>query len=333
MQAHIDQARIEDVPAILEMLKGVGLCPAPQKLVHYFFTPPQAEYDAGTPGGFVVKDERGGCVGYCGLSPCRVYIGGKGYPAYQMGILGIKQGYGAMMFELMDEVIALSHHALVYANTANKKSLELWTNYAGFSMGPTACSRIQYAIGTPIDFCRGWAERFTTRANVKDFSDPLFRSFWERFRDSCQGVCTSRTPERLNWVFGKALQTGICKLITIADGANILGYAVLRVRPFKRLGLRRYDILDVCVSDGKVETARSLLRACKRYTASHLGIILEYVGGIATLDEVIKNELPHSRPALAVTSFYATRISEVSSALQGKCGWFFGPYDGDRCAL
>ena len=309
-------AQIGDVPDIVAAMTEIGLPIDEAAVSRYFFTSEGNGTTECLLGGLVARDDAGRVVGYCGLTPCAVYVNGERHEAYQMGILGVRQGCGTVMFDFMDRVGELTRRALVFANTANEKSVRLWTQYAGFSSGPPLCAYIQYAF-LPLGFFT--RPRFSRHC---DFLPSDFRHFLKEYQADQRGIMSERTQKRLTRIFGPAIQDGRVVVITAKEAGGVVGYAALRIRPLNHFRLLRYEIIDILALGDKAEIIKRLVVQCRRFASCHGGIVLEYVGG--------KKLLPHCRPALANTFIWAGGSPDVQHAIKSGNGWFFGPYDGDR---
>ena len=60
---------------------------------------------------------------------------------------------------------------------------------------------------------------------------------------------------------------------------------------------------------------------------------LECIGFRMDVQDVIHRHLPFKRKAPNNSTNYKAHIVEMKQALESadRSGWFFGPYDGDRC--
>lgn len=307
MSVKVRSANVGDIPSIITCMRGCGLGVNEEKLRRYFFSPEVPCSDEGGNGGFVAEDAGGTIVGYCGLTPCPLYRGQSVMPALQMGVLGLKQGFGAAMFDLMDAVVALSRNYLVYANTANAKSGELWVKYAGFQYGPESGGNIQYdllplGLMTPRKF-----------DSTDSFHELLNSDFWLRYLESCSGWSADRSPARLERLFGGAVEDGRVSILLEREVGRVVGVAVLHARPFLHGCKVRYAILDLVAIKDNREVLSSLVRKVRRFAMLHGGVMIEYVGGVEAI-------LSRKRRALNNT-FISSKPVE---------GWFYGPFDGDR---
>lgn len=328
MGVRIDTANQSRITGIIDLINGVGLSLSRDSLSNYFFDVPRSESNSAIRGGFVVLDDDD-VVGYCGLSPCRIHLGTRPIDGYQMGILGLKTGYGAQMFDLMDAVLESVKGSFVIANTANDKSVKLWTTYGGFVSGPEACSFIRYAV-LPLSLLS--LPRVALDANsVHDFTDPRMAEFCRIITQNNRGVIMARTPARLQRIFGLGLAQRKTVLLSIENADGLFAYAVLRAKKFSHTIYKRFEIIDLVALDNSSSYLRLMLHKCIRYARGHGGIMVEYIGGQSGIGEILDEFLPGRRPALANTSFWFSEVPEVVEAFQHNAGWMFGPYDGDRC--
>lgn len=328
MAVAISEAREDRIPAIRQMLSSVGLNLSDEKLRNYFFRVPLSESSASVHGGLVVCDGAE-VVGFTGLTPCRLLLGDDRVDGYQMGALGLRSGYGSYMFDLIDAVKTCVKDSFVVANTANAKSAALWTGYGGFESGPSACSSIRYDISGVAFLTR--PSTAPDSASVRDFLAPEMHVFWEHMQKNNRDLLMVREPQRLSRIWGKAHADGNLVLLTVSTGGEIAGYAVLRASRLARTPYKRLMIVDVVALGNRPETVEALLRKIRSYARWHGGVLLEYVGSCHGLTGLWDRYLPRSRRALANTALWYTDIPKLKDRFRQDSGWFFGPYDGDRC--
>ena len=355
-----------DLSAIERAMQSVGLHVQKRDLERYYFDVTE-QFDANVVcGGFVIWDDFDGCVGFQGLTPVRLTLAGESFVGYQMGVTGVLPKYGAYLMDLMVAVSGAAKGKFLYANTANAKSVKIGKVLLGMNPGPVANSRIQYAIlswaGFFVAALQSKTRRIPSLAKIaralllplvvvdrilgkmaflslgkcaieSDFSKEDFDVFCERFQRTNRGLCTQRTSVRLRRCFSDALRTGECVLLVRRDEtSSVLGYVVLHRRTMANAGVIRYEILDICSADMSETTISELLCDAKRYSRMASGVLLEYVGapreGVA---HVFTRQLAHNRAAVSNTFEWATEIPALQEAFRRNDGWFYGPYDGDRC--
>lgn len=261
---------------------------------------------ANLPAGVTLEDN-GRVIGFCGLIPCKIWIGQTVKEACQLGMLGMEPGHGTALMCLLDGVRSAVNGRFVYANTANKNGAKVWTRFYGMKAGPKENAIIRYKPIVPF-------LGFACADEVKD--DARWHRFVSDLRANNDGIMTERSVA--GWQRLKATCVTICR------GEEILGAAFLRCRYFSRLKLPRYDIVDICAVKNDAEILERLLKKCVRMVARKGGLILEYVGSPTGRNEVFNKVLTRQRPAVSNTFVY-DGDEDISK------GWFFGPYDGDRC--
>lgn len=261
---------------------------------------------ANLPQGVTLEDE-GRVIGFCGLIPCEIWVGQEAKPAYQLGMLGMEAGHGPALMNLLEGVRTAVGERFVYANTANKKGAKVWTRFYGMKAGPKENAIIRYRPILP--FCA-----FARADALAD--DARWNAFVSDLRSGNEGLMTARS------VAGWRRLGAIC--VTVCSGKKILGAAFLRRRYFSKLRLPRYDIVDMCAVRNDARVVANLLKKCCRMVSWKGGLILEYVGSPTGMNDVIDGVLSRRRPAVSNTFVY-DGDEDVSK------GWFFGPYDGDRC--
>ena len=318
-----------EIAEIAEVMGSVGLRKDSERLRDFFWGVPKSESDLPIRGGVAVKEENGRIVGFCGLMPCRIFYHGYVYDGYQMGVLGLKPGYGPDMFALIDFVKGATRNSFLIANTANDKSSKLWTVYGGFHLGPASAAYIHYAV-LPLSLIP--FPRIKSNAETSDdFTDPRFVLFWAEFLNGSSGPFVSREPSRLSRLFDARLRSGCLALVTVCEQDRILGYAVLRKRPLRKTPYCRFEIIDMAAIGHSKGVFEKLFQKIFRHAHRHGGVLVEYVGAIQGLWDVVDKYLPQKRPALSNTVLWYTDIPQLEKAFGDNEGWMFGPYDGDRC--
>ena len=307
--------------------------------------------------GVVVEDEAGCVVGYCGLIPAQVWVGERTLPAIQLGMLGLLAKGASALPELIDGVRQAIGSTFCYANTANAKGSMIWTRYAGFTAGPRGCGEIHYAVCDLVGLCcaalsrRGhwmrwlatgvywlvaplrWLERGVAWAQLgfrnpclgTDFSLPRWRGFLVALRRQMKGVMTAREIDDLAVRFGE-------HSVIVWGSEQVLGYIVIRRRYFSGGVIPRYDIVDLCALGNDDLVLTNLLRQGCRFVRAQGGAVLEYVGAPIGHEATIARVLSRVRPAPSNSFVYLNAEGTVGrESLASLDGWFFGPYDGDRC--
>lgn len=283
-----------DYAEISDVMRGVGLGCTPEYM------------EKNLPEGVVLQDN-GKVIGFCGLIPVKIWVGQEKKDACQLGMLGMEPGHGTALMHLLEGVRAAVNGRFVYANTANKNGAKVWTRFYGMKAGPEENAFIRYKPIVPLF-------GFATADELDD--SPRWNRFIDALRANNDGIMTERSV--VGWKHLRAICVTICR-----DG-EILGAAFLRRRSFSRLRLPRYAIVDICVVKNDATMLKRLLKKCCRMAARKGGLIIEYVGSPTGRNDVFDKVLSHRRQAVSNTFVY-DGDEDVTR------GWFFGPYDGDRC--
>ena len=166
----------------------------------------------------------------------------------------------------------------------------------------------------------------------KGFSDERFMPFWNRFLAANEGLISSREPATLRWKFDESIQAKAVTLISAEWNGQIDGYILLRRNPAKGIPAADYSVCDICAVGNDVGCLNALLRVALRYCKRKLAYRLTYVGAPRDKDCWIVKKGLHRQYKLACNPFsYDCKDQEIIKAVQENKGWFFGPYDGERC--
>lgn len=164
------------------------------------------------------------------------------------------------------------------------------------------------------------------------FSDERFMPFWKRFLAANEGLISSREPATLRWKFDESIRAGAVTLISAERKGQVDGYVLLRRNPANGTPAAEYSVCDICAVGNDVECLNALLKAALRYCRRKLAYRLTYVGAPHDKDKWIVKNCLHRQSKLVCNPFsYSCRNEETLKAAQENKGWFFGPYDGERC--
>lgn len=171
----------------------------------------------------------------------------------------------------------------------------------------------------------------TTPVQLMAFEKEVFDRFWNEYAATNDGIVLSRTADELSWLFSDGLQTGKNILLVRKDGDRILGYIVLRAKDGGRV---RWMVVDWIAMGNNREMLSDLLRDAVNYLRKNTpAAFLESIGFRMDVQDVIHRHLPFTRRAPNNSTVYKAFTKEIAEELdRADChGWFFGPYDGDRC--
>lgn len=182
---------------------------------------------------------------------------------------------------------------------------------------------------SPFVFKGGYSlERsFTTQVDGID-------DFWGRFLAANTGVISSREPARLKWLFEDSIKSGLVHMIVARKAGRIEGYVLIRQMPDSSTGTgwaKGFEIIDICAVGNESMCLRALSEAALRLTGKLHGIKLVFFGYMPNqeewLDPVLRVRIEDDHPYF----MFRSREPAIKESLQNNEGWFFGPFDGERC--
>ncbi len=165
------------------------------------------------------------------------------------------------------------------------------------------------------------------------FRNEKYAEFWERFLAQNDGLITSRSPERMAWLFDESIRAGMVTLIVAEKNNEVCGYVLLRKLPHY-LDWVTVDcgICDICALGGNEECLKALAFASIS-AASHMGAFRVSLRGAALprqekwLNAAFRYRRVDDHPVF----LYKTKDTEIEKSLLEGRGWFFGPLDGEAC--
>lgn len=238
--------------------------------------------------------------------------------------------------------------SFAYTSPYMKALARLWRTVS--AKFPTRPRRVDAAMS-----CLGWVvvpvhclvQSFSSRSKCelpykfmryRNFDASRFGDFWRSYISKNTGVCSARDPETMQWVFGDSVKAGMVVLIAAERAGRIEGFVVLRryfwgKGPLADIapGFVRYKIVDICALDNDNECLLSLVRYAYVFAVRHRGATLEYVGGAPQQERWLDPVLNvHHKLGFSTTTYKAVD-QDVTDSLKVNAGWFFGPFDGERC--
>ena len=319
--------------------------------------------------GYMLKNDKGEYVGMQCLYPVHLYLGRRKILAYSVAMLGIKRKYVPWLSDLMGACAAQERGCFDFGNaTANGKAVAVGTQLGTASVGPKegeyAYMHVDMASCIMAVFRRLGVrnKRFMSLLwkllqsvqyvcsvskskqrldcpyvfNVYDgFSSSKFNDFWHRFLNSNKGLISGREPATLRHYFDESIKVGTVILIAAeSKSGTILGYVLLRkYRIYELDNMIKYKIIDICAVGNDIACLKSLVEYSIRHAKkNHVGRV-EYIGANPYLDKWLTPMLKYRRPLNHPTFTYSCPADkpELKHALESRQGWFFGPYDGERC--
>ena len=304
--------------------------------------------------------ESGNPVVFQAAIPRQGYVRDKAFLGIAGGLLASKHGASPVsLIGLMERTNAPRYGSVVvFGNTAIPVSMKLNRMLGVDGIGCPSCGIVRFAVlrwGGFVKFClhgrlpsllvhllnwlgvltrplffRRWRSK-TIGTRLGAIDSKLFDGFWSDYLKKNDGVVLSRTAEELEWMFGEDVDTGRNLLFVRKDGSRLCGYIVARAMNAERT---RWMVADWIALDNDKDILSDLLRdAVLGLRQIKSAAFLECIGFRMDVQNVIHRHLPFSRRAPNNSTNYKAHTPEMKQALEvaDRTGWFFGPYDGDRC--
>lgn len=304
--------------------------------------------------------ESGNPVVFQAAIPRQGYVRDKAFLGIAGGLLVSKRGASpASVLSLMQKTNAPRHGSVVvFGNTAIPVSIKLNRMLGVDGLGCPSCGIVRFAVlrwGLFLDFLlHGRLPSFLVRfadwlgvliqpfffrrdrshtvgCRLDAFDSERFDGFWSDYLKKNDGVVLSRTAEELGWMFGEDVDTGRNLLFVREDGSRLCGYIVVRAMNAERT---RWMVADWIALENDRDILSDLLRdAVLGLRQIKSAAFLECIGFRMDVQDVIHRHLPFSRRAPNNSTNYKAHTPEMKQSMENadRTGWFFGPYDGDRC--
>ena len=207
---------------------------------------------------------------------------------------------------------------------------------AVFSFCNATMSRLSWFLSRPlqwmIDLCRIFRLKRSSYDCVCINEIPMaqFEAFWNRFLGSnSKSVVSSREPRRLKWLFEESIKAGKVQLIVAKREGRIDGYVMTR----ERIGSRRpsIEIIDICAVNNDVKCLSSLINACNVFARKRGILEIRLFMYRSDLRKWFLNGIHIKRQLAYATFLWAAQLDDARESLMAGDGWFFGPFDGERC--
>lgn len=201
---------------------------------------------------------------------------------------------------------------------------------------PHFLSVFVFLLFRPMFWLISWVETFRHRNDTyrilehDGFGDNRFEDFWQRFLAGNDGIISSRDPRRLRWLFDDSIKAGKVVLAVAEKEGRIDGYVLLRELLWKHAFPKTYEVIDICADGNNTECLRALCKGALRIAGRHSGVKVYFSGGMPAQDKWLDSVFTIHH-YIKVPRFMYYGDPEVRQALEQNKGWFFGPYDGERC--
>lgn len=239
---------------------------------------------------------------------------------------------------------------LYYANTANSTSMKMNRLIGVKGQGVSSCGYARFSVIKMGGFLRlmsrGRMPAFLANA-VDQVSCALARllirpvvieqricpeeldEFWANYLKTNDGVVSSRVGLEMEWAFGEEVSAGTAIMITERVQGRIIGYVVLKE---SATSPGRWLVADLIATGNESRILERLLRKAKRcLNRNRHAYLLECIGFPMKAQNVIGRVLPYSRKTPNNSFIYQAFDADIEAVIKSDKGWFFGPYDGDRC--
>ena len=275
------------------------------------------------------------------------------------GMLAMKEGASpVLLLQLMKKTVApRGGSVLFFANTSNSQSMKLNQVLGVKGQGPESCACIRWRpihwgdfadiylhgrlprfmrsignmIGRMVDvlFFRRLRAKNTRPVRLLTLDHDLLDSFWNRYLAQNVGLVSSRTAKELCWLYGEGLANGRYVFLCRQDSKGLRGYVVLR-RANTCVG--RWMIADWIALDDDADVLSDLLNDAVRFLRGQAdAAVLESVGFPPRVQFIIHRHLPFTRLCANNTFIFQPTDDTMAFDFTSGTGWFFGPFDGDRC--
>ena len=347
-----DETTAEDAKLVVRRM--FGSCAEPQ-VSHILQNPLRRLCQSA--GDVVYEDNRP--VGFQAAILRRVHIGNRKILAVVGGMLAMyPEASPVNLLALMKKTIApRAGSSMFIANTANPSSMKMNRMLGIKGKGPYTCGVSRFGIVHFGSFlrlltrgmlpvliseiinrigCVWWQKKdFLQKHEIKvlnHFDAEIFQRFWDAYLKSMngEGVVLSRTVEELNWAFLTDIQHGRNILLGRFSGNELLGYIV--VRRIDEMGMR-WQIVDwISIANDEMVLWELLCGAKSFLYDNSKAAILQCIGFPERAQKIICRVLPFKKKHANNSFIYSSGDHLVTKELEkSSSGWFWGPYDGDRC--
>ncbi|MBQ6008354.1 MAG: hypothetical protein IJL17_07440 [Kiritimatiellae bacterium] len=306
-----------------------------------------------------VAYEKGKPVGFQAAILRKLYMGQQPFLGVVGGLLAMKEGASpVLLLQLMKKTRApRGGSKLFFANTSNPQSMKLNQALGVKGKGPDSCACVRWRpihwgnfaklclhgrlpsfmrvfgnfLGRAFNlfFLRKVRSTTTQAVRLTTLDVTVLDDFWQRYLDKNTGLVSSRTAEELSWLYDKGLKNGQYVFLGRKDLNGLCGYIVLRRA---NAGNGRWMIADWIALDDNPDVLSDLVHdaVCVLHDQKDAAT-LESVGFPPRVQGVLHRHLPFTRKSANNTFIYQPTDLTISSKINPDEGWFFGPYDGDRC--
>ena len=347
-----DEATLGDASRVVAEMFSLGSCSLLDKILA---NPIRSNSGAFSSGDIAYQD--GVPMAFQAAIVRRIYLGKSSFVGVVGSTLCSKpQTSPVLLMQLMKRTIAPRYGSKLFlASTAIPTSAKMNKMLGVKGVGPETNQIVRFAVlrwGAFLNIlCKGhipllcrkaldlagrslkfWRKQKTgLKVSLDKKFDSAYDDFWKRYLDKNTGIVASRTEEELTWMFGEDVAKGRAVLISLRDNIGIVGYIIARAMD---KSLERWMLVDWIAWENNSDVLQDLFSVLMvRLGEMYVPVWLESIGFNLLADKVLQRCMMFRRKLKENVYLYKPFDAEISKSLaEGRdIGWFFGPYDGDRC--
>ena len=166
--------------------------------------------------------------------------------------------------------------------------------------------------------------------SIREFSTAQWEDFWQRFLAANTGVISSREPLRMSWLFEASIRAGKVYAMAAVRNGRVEGYAMIREMVGKGWA-KTFEVIDICAVNNDCDCLRALAKAAVCEAGRHRGVKVMFFGHMPKQEMWLDGVFRIRRQADHAFVLCSSRDAEIKESLLRNEGWFWGPFDGERC--
>jgi hypothetical protein len=315
---------------------------------------------SGTPMGWILEDSKRGVVGSFGNLPLSYEWNGERVPAAAGYAWAVDPDFRHYSARLIRRWLRQGHTHLLMTSTASGRVGEIlralrfqpvphadydnvlyWvTNHRGFAASalrqlglpgadwlsrPAAVAvRALHALRRP----RSGAGPLAAVCRLDGF-DARFDALWSELQRVPDRLLAERSSGALAWHFGGDRLRAGTEILALEHGSALTGYLVMFRRDHEEIGLTRYRVADLQVTDDAGPGCRALVTGALALARAKSIDLVELIGFNARKRQALMALGPRRRKMPSWLFYYRTLSRELGSGLASPSAWDPSPFDGD----
>jgi hypothetical protein len=189
------------------------------------------------------------------------------------------------------------------------------------------------AVGSDKIVRRRWPRHSSSSLSMKEIRlDEIggdFEALWIAKQNEGRRLFADRSAAALRWHFEIPGDRGSSRVLCCYQGAQLLGYAVVRSDTKPENGLRVSLIADLIAKNDDPEVLKALWVAAydvARQTGSH---VLEVLGFPPAIRQTSLTWNPYRRKYPACPFYFKAANPALQETLSHEAAWYASPFDGD----